>query len=211
MIARGGRDGRTRRRLLDAATRLFAERGFRHVTVRAICRDARANVAAVNYHFRDKAGLYREVVEEAARVVVSLTQDAIEAGLGLPPDERLRAYVRIHARYLERVGPGNRLQQLIHRELQEPTPVLSSVIDRVWRPRFEYLGSIVAALLDLPPDDDRVVRTAVSIHAQIVMFKPSPAHAHMGRSIKRAFDVGAVVEHIAAFSLAGMGAYRKKL
>ena len=50
-------DRETRDRLLKASTRLFADRGFKHVTVREICRAARANVAAVNYHFGDKLGL----------------------------------------------------------------------------------------------------------------------------------------------------------
>ena len=59
------RDTETRDRLLKAAERLFADRGFKKVTVRDICRAARANVAAVNYHFGDKLGLYREVLQSA--------------------------------------------------------------------------------------------------------------------------------------------------
>ncbi|MBI3492350.1 MAG: helix-turn-helix transcriptional regulator, partial [Acidobacteria bacterium] len=59
------RDSETRDRLLRAAERLFADRGFKKVTVRDICRVARANVAAVNYHFGDKLGLYREVLQSA--------------------------------------------------------------------------------------------------------------------------------------------------
>ena len=51
------RDAATRARLLAAAGRLFADRGFKKVTVREICRAARANVAAINYHFGDKLGL----------------------------------------------------------------------------------------------------------------------------------------------------------
>src|SRR5207247_5047290 len=58
-------DPETRERLLRAAERLFADRGFKDVTVRDICRAARANVAAVNYHFGDKLGLYREVMQTA--------------------------------------------------------------------------------------------------------------------------------------------------
>ena len=57
------RDAATRARLLAAAERLFADRGFKKVTVREICRAARANVAAINYHFGDKLGLYREVLQ----------------------------------------------------------------------------------------------------------------------------------------------------
>src|SRR5271167_3458241 len=59
----------TRRRLLNVGAELFAEHGFNHVTVREICQAAGANVAAVNYHFRDKLGLYKEVVETAAEAM----------------------------------------------------------------------------------------------------------------------------------------------
>ena len=52
------RDRETRERVLRSAAQLFADRGFKKVTVREICRAARANVAAVNYHFGDKGGLF---------------------------------------------------------------------------------------------------------------------------------------------------------
>ena len=57
----------TRQRLLQAAAEVFAARGFRQATVREICRRAQANLAAVNYHFRDKEGLYADVLEDAHR------------------------------------------------------------------------------------------------------------------------------------------------
>jgi AcrR family transcriptional regulator len=166
-------------------------------------------VAAVNYHFRDKMGLYREVLEDAARIVTDMTAEAARAGEGLPPEERFREYIRIHVRHMFKAGPRNRLQQLMHRELQEPTAMLTSIIDRVWKPRFEYLGSIIADLLSLPPDDPRVIRSTLSIHAQIVLFKPNPAHDRMGRSVKRIFVPDDVANHIVAFSLAGLEAYRR--
>lgn len=52
----------TRDRLLRAAATAVAERGFAGTTVREICRRARANVAAVNYHFRSKAELQAETI-----------------------------------------------------------------------------------------------------------------------------------------------------
>ena len=74
------RDRETRERLLKAAAQLFADRGFKKVTVRDICRAARANVAAVNYHFGDKSGLYREVLQLAIETMRATNDAARAAG-----------------------------------------------------------------------------------------------------------------------------------
>ena len=55
----------TRARLIDAAGQVFADHGFQAATIRDICTRAGANVAAVNYHFRDKAGLYLAVLRQS--------------------------------------------------------------------------------------------------------------------------------------------------
>ena len=67
----------TRIQILDAAERLFAERGFRGTSVRAITDLAGANLAAVGYHFGSKAELLAVVIR---RVIEPITA-AQDAGL----------------------------------------------------------------------------------------------------------------------------------
>ncbi|WP_150251626.1 TetR/AcrR family transcriptional regulator [Nocardiopsis deserti] len=67
----------TRTQILDAAERLFAERGYRGTSVRAITDLARANLAAVGYHFGSKA----ELMSAVARRVVEPINAAQCAGL----------------------------------------------------------------------------------------------------------------------------------
>jgi AcrR family transcriptional regulator len=56
--ARAGRAQQdTKNRLLDAAERLFAERGFEGTSLRAVTRAAEASVSAANYHFGSKEAL----------------------------------------------------------------------------------------------------------------------------------------------------------
>ena len=114
-------DVETRERLLRAAEELFAERGYASVTVRDICHAARANVAAVNYHFGDKLGLYREVLQIAIDAVRSTTEAGRDAGVGYPPEEKLRRYIAV---FLRRVLSSDHqtVHQLIQRELDDPTP-----------------------------------------------------------------------------------------
>ena len=88
-------DPRTRARLLKAAEELFGERGFKKVTVREICRAAKANVASVNYYFGDKLGLYREVLQSAIDGMRATNDHARAEGKGRPPEEQLRRYLRI--------------------------------------------------------------------------------------------------------------------
>ena len=56
----------TRERLLQAATRLFADNGYRGASVRDICNLAGANPGAISYHFGGKRQLYRAVLRRAA-------------------------------------------------------------------------------------------------------------------------------------------------
>src|SRR5437868_10608783 len=99
------KDSETHLRVLSAASRLFAENGFKDVTVREICRAARANVAAVNYHFGDKLGLYREILRMAIDAMRETTESARRAGHGQQPEEQLRRFVRVFLHAL--LAPGH--------------------------------------------------------------------------------------------------------
>src|SRR6516165_12810599 len=81
----------TRDKILSAAGEVFAEHGFEGATIRAITERAGANVAAVNYHFRDKSELYSRVVLDACSVRAAW-RDAI-ADAPNSPQARLRSLI----------------------------------------------------------------------------------------------------------------------
>lgn len=53
---------KTRNEIVRAAEQLFAEKGFRAMTLRDVTREARVNLAAVNYHFGSKQKLMLAVI-----------------------------------------------------------------------------------------------------------------------------------------------------
>lgn len=199
------RDQATRARVLNAAARLFAERGFTKVTVREICRKARANVAAVNYHFSGKEGLYRAVIQTAIDTMQVTTDTARAAGRDLPPEARLRAYIGV---FLQRSGgrnPGTWIHQVMMREISDPTPALEMVVEQVMKPRMSYLCGLIADLIGCPPDDVRAVRCALSLQSQFQMLMWTNAMARFAPRLDIATNpLEDVCEHIARFTLGGI-------
>jgi len=73
-------------RILVAAARLFAERGYDGTSVRAICEAAETNVNAVSYHHGGKRALYQSVINRwgderlasAERILGSPPKDATD-------------------------------------------------------------------------------------------------------------------------------------
>jgi TetR/AcrR family transcriptional regulator, regulator of cefoperazone and chloramphenicol sensitivity len=204
-------DSETRQRVLDAAVKLFAERGFKNVTIRDVCREAGANLAAVNYYFRDKLGLYKEVVQLAADAMDRHKQAAMDAGEGQTPEEQLRAYIQSFLHSMLGEEPDERtslIEKLVGREMGDPSPAFDLIVDKGIKPSAGRLGALVAQLLGCSADDQRVWQTALSIQSQCVFYKLSkPVFARMAPELKFTPDViDGIANHIAAFSLAGIRA-----
>jgi TetR/AcrR family transcriptional regulator, regulator of cefoperazone and chloramphenicol sensitivity len=201
------RDRETRDRLLKAAAQLFADRGFKKVTVRDICRAAKANVASVNYHFGDKTGLYREVLQLAIDTMRATTDAARRAGEGLPVDQRLRQYINVSMCRAMTSASGPWISRLIHREMTDPTPTLDAVVEQAFRPRVDDLAAMVAEILGCEPGDTRVSPCVASIHAQWMLFVPNPIASRLRAKLQlRTDDADRLADHIATFSLAGIHA-----
>src|SRR6476660_8833394 len=83
----------TRERLIDAAGEVFAEHGFKGATIRDICARAGANVAAVNYYFRDKEGLYTTCLAQWAQTALEKYPPLLGLSEDAPAEDRLAAFV----------------------------------------------------------------------------------------------------------------------
>ncbi|MFN0164653.1 MAG: TetR/AcrR family transcriptional regulator [Burkholderiales bacterium] len=117
-------------RILESAARHFAESGFEDASVRTIAGDAGVNPALINYYFRSKDDLYREVVVHSVKRLAEArleTLDALEAeadGKPIPvkvllaatagpifaesrePGTDRRAYIRFLSRLFTHPGPA---------------------------------------------------------------------------------------------------------
>jgi AcrR family transcriptional regulator len=117
-------DAATTRRLIEAGRRVFSARGA-GVTVREICAEAGANVAAVNYHFGSKAGLLGEVMRSLLdELLETFPMDGGVPG-DAPAETRLHGFVLAFlCRILMPAGSGREclLGRLLSEAFVRPVP-----------------------------------------------------------------------------------------
>jgi AcrR family transcriptional regulator len=206
-------NGGTEQRLLEAAGEIFAEHGYRNATVRQICEKAKANLAAINYHFGDKDGLYLAVLRHLNKV--RSERNPINKGLSsqATAEQKLRAFISalLH-RILDEDSPDWHMK-LCSREMIEPTRALDTMVEESVRPLERELESIVRELLGPAADNQRVRLSALSIVGQCVFYH------HCRSIISRLFprekygspeSIDILVEHVTRFSLAALGNMAKQ-
>ena len=205
----------TRQDLLAAAAQVFAERGFRDATIREICRRAKANVAAVTYHFGGKAGLYAEVLAEGQRLKrrhleLSAVTAAAAAGNAGNPEVQLARFVRAMLTELLTEAPDSYHNQLMFREMIAPTAALDRVVSESIRPTATELDVILQKLLGKGFGVGSRRLIGLSIVSQILNYKH--CHAVITRLFPDltvdASQIEVLAEHITRFSMAALRGLR---
>jgi len=206
-------DAGTEKRLLDAAGEIFAEYGYRGATIRQICEKAGANIAAVNYHFGDKDGLYMAVLRFVHQADVKKYPSNLGLRSGATAEHRLRAYVQsLLCRIFEEGRPGWHMK-LMAREMMEPTRAFDTLVEEAARPLHQELSSIIRELLGSKASDTTVRLCTLSILSQGIYY-------HRARPvISRLYpwqrygpkEIEALAEHISEFSLLALQGMAKKI
>lgn len=131
--------------ILSAAIDIFAERGFAATTVSEICKRAKANIAAVNYHFGSKDALFEQVVAEAFSISEKTYPLAVRDGSD--PTLQLREFMSsIILRGFDN-GLAGRIDKIICHELNRPSGVHPLVLEEIQKRQGEVLRKILAKYL----------------------------------------------------------------
>lgn len=155
----------TRQRILAAATEIFGNKGFANSSTREIARQSHANIASLNYHFGDKAGLYRAVFADHF--------DRMQANVGSSEmDFETASFATIYHEFNRQflssaTGPFPRL---LAREQLEPSGLLGNewIADILHRHRI--LNNAICRELDLSTADGDVERLGFMLIGMAVVF-----------------------------------------
>ena len=201
----------TREKLIEAAGEVFAEIGFHDATVREICSQAGTNVAAVNYHFGDKLGLYTEILKSTVLAQQAAVLNSMMAHSS-DPRAALRALLN---EWFKRIHEGGRTAwaaRILAHEMARPTAALDRVAEAI-QPNYLRFRAIVGKLIGRGPNDVRTRMCVHSVIGQVLHYKQArPMLARLWPDLNLDDETRrrAIVDHIVEFSLAGMESIARK-
>ena len=160
-------------RILEAALKLFANKGFDAVSVREICKLAEVNLCLVSYYFGGKQELYNAIIDYLIEKQTDFAKTFINFSIEphtLCKQEQIDLLFKILNKfiYFFYSNISSDLILLLLKEQQSPNC-------RIKSPAFEYLRKVIAAVFNLEKDSKEAVYQTLFIISQINSPKIFPA------------------------------------
>lgn len=195
-------------KLLEAASRIFAAKGYEAASVREIVAAADMNVNSINYHFRSKQQLYAEVMRYQGALAETRHPGPDLANLPSEPREALRESIEMLVAFM--LDPESLFPELYALELLHPSPVFRELkIDSTYQ---TALRTSISALLGEGASRKDAAQCQRAIYAQC-------AHYMLVRKVLPIMDpqfkysaraVSDIAAQITEFSIGGIERVRKR-
>ena len=202
---------KTRNRLLIAASRIFAEKGFQEATIAEICEQAKTNIASVNYHFNDKETLYLESWRFAFNLELNLYPPDGGLVADASAEQKLAGWIKA---LIYRMADDNSYSfMIIHKEMAQPTRLLADILEKEINPQRLQMFVLLKECLGQAASEQQIQYCHASIMGQcfqllrlkhIQNVRPNRSHP------TDLSDIKAFSEHVVHFSMAGIKAIRSQ-
>ncbi len=136
------RAGDKRVRILSAAERVFAKRGFFAARVSEIAKDAGVADGTIYLYFKSKDDLLISLFESRMEQVNTALREAIERSPASSPAEQLRAFIRV---YLKLVHDEPAAAEVLTIELRQSSKFMKEYENPQFADFLRTLGGIIAA------------------------------------------------------------------
>lgn len=133
----------TRRRILEAALDLFADRSFDGASTRDIAERAGVSQPSLAYHFRSKEELWRAAVDEVFAELVATLEGRIDGLRGVDPATTARLVMR---EFILFAATHPQLHRIISQESSCEGERSEYLVEQHIRPLFDRTTAVFAAL-----------------------------------------------------------------
>ena len=165
---------KSKQRILNSATKLFAQKGYDGVGIREICKDANANICMVSYFWGGKEELYKGIVDSLIEKQTEYAKTFINIDIDpstLSKQEQINLMYKIFDKVIEFLYGGfisDDLFRFILQEQQKRNLELNS-------PVFLYFRRLIASIFNKDINDKDIIFKTVFILSQINSPKVLPA------------------------------------
>lgn len=156
----------SKERILAAAIKLFAEKGFEGTSIREICNIANANICMISYYWGGKKELYNGIIEDLIEKQCEYAKTFIDFKLEpktLKKQEQIALLMTILDKFISFFYSQKISKELIIFLLKEQQN--SSFVGK--SPAFNYLRKVVASIFDKDENDKEIIFKTLFIISQL--------------------------------------------
>lgn len=159
------KDENSKEKILSAATKLFAQKGFNAVSIREICKDAGVNICMISYYFGGKGELYQAIMDNLierqtkyARTFMDFDKDPKT----LPKDELIELLLLVLDKFIDffYADVSSDLIILMLKEQQNTNFIANA-------PALNYFRKLIAAIINKDENDRLTIYKTLFLISQV--------------------------------------------
>ena len=197
----------TREKILEAAGELIAEQGLARTTNKAIASAAGVDLAAINYHFGGRDGLYLAVLSRAHHHYLDGEKLVALAASDIAPEEKLRQFLEsLLVKLCEKKSWHGRV---FSRELLSPSVQLADFVSSEGMVKINSVRKIVSEITGIAESDPAIQPCMISVVAPCMMLMVAGGSVPGPVSDVAVMQAKILTDHFTRSSLAGLKATRE--
>lgn len=159
------KDEGSKARILDAATVLFAQKGFKGTSIREICKAANVNLCMVSYYWGGKQELYRGIIDNLLEKQIEYSKSFLDLNKN-PQDMTIDECKKVLAKAMDKfvdffyTNISSDLIVILLKEQQKPDFIVQS-------PVFDYVKSLVGRIINKDANDRLTIFKMVFMLSQV--------------------------------------------
>ena len=165
---------KSKQRILDSATKLFAQKGYDGVGIREICKEANANICMISYFWGGKQELYKGIVDNLIEKQTEYAKSFLSLDIEpstLSKQEQINLLYTVIDKVIEFLYGGLISDDLFRFLLQAQ----QSRSIELTSPVFVYVRKLIGAIFNKDMNDKDIIFKTVFIMSQINSPKILPA------------------------------------
>ncbi len=165
MVYVNEKDENSKTRILEAATKLFAQKGFDGTSIREICKKANVNLCMISYYWGGKQELYNGIIENLLEKQIEYSKNFLDLNKNpkdMSVDECADLLLTISEKFVDffYTNISSDLIVLLLKEQQKPDFIVKS-------PVLDYMRAVVARVLNKDADDRLVIFKTLFMLSQV--------------------------------------------